>query len=145
MNGFFACFSVIPDPRAANAQHELMEVLFVALSAVLCGAKTCTEMELFGQSKEEALREVLRLPRGIPSHDTFSGLFRRLDPGAFEAAFRRFADSFRQGLPPGIVAVDGKVMRRAFETGKSHAPQVGLGLGCRDAYGSGQPCGARWQ
>jgi predicted transposase YbfD/YdcC len=124
MEGFFACFSVIPDPRAANAQHDLMEVLFVALSAVLCGATTCTEMELFGQSKEEVLREVLELPRGIPSHDTFSGLFRRLDPKAFEEAFRRFADAFRKGLPPGVVAVDGKVMRRAFERGRRQAPQM---------------------
>jgi predicted transposase YbfD/YdcC len=124
MEGFFSSFSIISDPRAANAQHDLMEVLFVALAAVLCGAKTCTEMALFGRSKEEALREVLELPHGIPSHDTFSSVFRRLDPAGFETAFRRFADAFRTGLPPGIIAVDGKVLRRAFIKGKRHAPQV---------------------
>lgn len=124
MEGFFSSFSIISDPRAANAQHDLMEVLFVALSAVLCGAKTCTEMALFGRSKEEALREVLKLPHGIPSHDTFSKLFRRLEPGVFETAFRRFTEAFRKGLPPGIVAVDGKVLRGAFTKGRRHAPQV---------------------
>jgi len=124
METFLSYFSALPDPRAQNAQHDLCEILFIAVAAMLCGAKTCTDMALFGRAKEEALREVLRLPHGIPSHDTFSGLFRRLDPDAFEAAFRRFAQSFGKGLPRGVVAVDGKALRRAFGKGQAHAPQI---------------------
>ena len=124
MEAFLSYFSVVPDPRALNAQHELSEILFIALAAMLCGARTCTDMALFGRAKEDALREVLRLPHGIPSHDTFSGVFRRLDPDAFEKAFRRFAQNFGKGLPAGIVAVDGKAIRRAFDKGRAHAPQV---------------------
>jgi predicted transposase YbfD/YdcC len=124
MEGFLSYFSVVPDPRALNAQHALTDILFIALAAMLCGAKTCTDMTLFGRAKEEALREILDLSHGIPSHDTFSGIFRRLDPEAFEASFRGFAAAFGKGLPPGVVAVDGKMLRRAYDRGKSHAPQV---------------------
>jgi DDE_Tnp_1-associated len=73
----------LPDTRAANAQHELWEILFIALAAVLCGAKSCCDMALFGRSKEALLRQFLALEHGIPSHDTFSRMFRLLDPHAF--------------------------------------------------------------
>src|SRR5260370_739529 len=79
----------LPDPRAANALHELFEILVIALAAVLCGAKGPTDMALFGCSKEKLLRQFLRLEYGIPSHDTFSRVFRALDPKAFEQGFRR--------------------------------------------------------
>ena len=63
-------FAVLPDPRAANARHELPEIMFIALAATLAGAKTCVEMAEFGQAKEELLGQVLELPHGIPSHDS---------------------------------------------------------------------------
>ena len=66
-----------------------MEVLFIALAAVLCGAESRSDMGDFGQSKEGLLRLFLRLEHGIPSHDTFSRVFRLLKPQAFELAFRR--------------------------------------------------------
>ncbi|WP_027580939.1 transposase family protein, partial [Bradyrhizobium sp. Ai1a-2] len=72
MQKFRKAFGRLPDPRATNAKHELLEVLFIALAAVLCGASSCAEMEEFGRSKEELLRLLLRLEHGIPSHDTFS-------------------------------------------------------------------------
>src|SRR5438552_16085903 len=65
-------FRRLADPRAANARHELLEVLVIALAAVLCGAETCPDMAEFGQAKEDLLRLFLRLEHGIPSHDTFS-------------------------------------------------------------------------
>ena len=76
MDLFHDCFGDLPDPRADNARHELSEILFIALLASLCGAKGCSAMAEFGRSKEALLRTILTLEHGIPSHDTFSALFR---------------------------------------------------------------------
>lgn len=123
MERFEACFSKVPDPRAANAYHELTEVLFIALAAVLCGAEGCTDMADFGRAKQGLLRQVLRLEHGIPSHDTFSRVFRRLDPAAFEAAFRGFMAAFGRAIRiKGVVAIDGKAVKGAYERGRRTTP-----------------------
>jgi len=125
MGKFHKAFRKLADPRAANAQHELWEILFIALAAVLCGAKSCCDMALFGRSKEWLLRELLPLEHGIPSHDTFSRVFRLLDSQAFEQAFRRFMAAFAKanGVElTGVVAIDGKALRGAYERGKSATP-----------------------
>src|ERR1700681_708900 len=104
-------FRRLPDPRAANARHDLLEVLVIALAAILCGAETCSDMAEFGQAKEGLLRLFLRLEHGIPSHDTFSRVFRLLEPQAFELAFRRFMAAFAKANGfnlPGGGATDGK-------------------------------------
>jgi len=84
MGKFRRVFRRLPDRRADNARHDLLEVLFIALAAVLCGAESCSDMADFGQSKEGLLRLFLRLEHGIPSHDTFSRVFRLLKPETFE-------------------------------------------------------------
>lgn len=125
MQRFKTAFQRLPDPRADNARHDLLEVLFIALAAVLCGADGCSEMEEFGRSKEGLLRLFLRLEHGIPSHDTFSRVFRLLKPEAFENAFRRFMAAFAKanGLKlTGVVAVDGKALRGAYERGGRATP-----------------------
>lgn len=114
-------FDAVPDPRAGNARHELVDVLVIALAAVLCGAEGCADMAEFGCAKEEVLRQFLALPHGIPSHDTFSRVFRLLDPEAFEPVFRRFMAEFATELG-GVVAVDGKALRGAFERGRKTTP-----------------------
>jgi predicted transposase YbfD/YdcC len=125
MDKFRKAFRRLPDPRANNARHDLLEVLFVALAAMLCGAESCSDMVVFGQSKEGLLRLFLRLEHGIPSHDTFSRVFRLLEPQAFETAFRRFMAAFAtaNGLNlTGVVAVDGKALRGAYERGGKATP-----------------------
>src|SRR5215467_24659 len=125
MGKFKKLFRRLPDPRADNARHDLLEVLFIALAAVLCGADGCSDMADFGQSKEGLLRLFLRLEHGIPSHDTFSRVFRLLKPQAFELAFRRFMAAFAEtnGLKlTGVVAVDGKALRGAYERGGRATP-----------------------
>lgn len=122
---FARAFRRLPDPRAGNASHELLDVLFIALAAVLCGAESCADMADFGQSKEGFLRLVLRLEHGIPSHDTFSRVFRLLDPKAFEFAFGRFMAAFAKANKiklSGVVAVDGKALRGAYERGGKATP-----------------------
>jgi predicted transposase YbfD/YdcC len=125
MQKFRKAFGRLPDPRADNARHNLLEVLFIALAATLCGAESCSDMEEFGQAKEELLRLVLRLEHGIPSHDTFSRVFRLLKPQAFERGFRRFMAAFAKanGIKlTGVVAVDGKALRGAYERGGKATP-----------------------
>jgi predicted transposase YbfD/YdcC len=121
MEKFKKAFRGLADPRASNARHNLLEVLVIALAAILCGAEGCADMADFGRAKEALLRQFLRLEHGIPSHDTFSRVFRLLDPQAFEAAFRRFMAGFAKQLR-GVVAIDGKALRGAFETGRRSTP-----------------------
>jgi predicted transposase YbfD/YdcC len=125
MRKFRRIFRGVPDPRAANAWHNLLEILFIALVAVLCGAEGASDMAEFGKAKEAMLRRILRLEHGIPSHDTFSRVLRELDPRAFEQAFRRFLAAFAKanGIDlTGIVAIDGKALRGAYERGASATP-----------------------
>lgn len=125
MGKFRKVFRRLADPRAANARHDLLEILVIALAAVLCGAEGCADMAEFGQAKEGLLRLCLRLEHGIPSHDTFSRVFRLLSPQAFEAAFRRFMVAFAKANKlklTGVVAIDGKALRGAFERGSPTEP-----------------------
>ena len=129
MERFRACFGDLVDPRSGNAQrHDLLEILLIALAATLSGAETCVDMALFGRAKEPFLRRFLRLEGGIPSHDTFSRLFRLLDPDAFEASFRRFVAAFAEQVGAAeadshqIVAVDGKTARRSFDRQEGRRP-----------------------
>jgi predicted transposase YbfD/YdcC len=125
MGKFKKVFRRLRDPRADNASHELLDILFIALAAVLCGADGPSDMAQFGRSKEMLLRGILRLEHGIPSHDTFGRVLRLLDPRAFENAFRRFMAAFakfnRLDLT-GVIAVDGKALRGAYERGRSATP-----------------------
>ena len=115
MEGFSGIFSQLEDPRTGNARrHDLCEVLVIALCSCLCGGTTCTEMAEFAEGKEPFLRDFLTLKNGLPSHDTFSRLFRLLDPAAFGACFSEFMRAFSRQTA-GVVAVDGKTLRRSFD------------------------------
>lgn len=128
MIGLGLFFASVTDPRAGNARHDLSEMLFIAFAAVLCGAETCVDMAAFGASKAALLRSILSLEHGIPSHDTFSRLFRLLDPVAFEAAFRAFMARFaaslsgQVGTAGQVVALDGKSLRGAVDGAKRTQP-----------------------
>jgi predicted transposase YbfD/YdcC len=118
-----AIFSVIEDPRAGNARHQLFDVIFMALCATVAGAKTCLQIAAYAKAKEEFLCQLLALEHGVPSHDTFSRVFRILDPRAFEAAFRRFTMLFCQTLAKhSVVAFDGKAIRNAIAEGGRFCP-----------------------
>lgn len=121
MDKFAACFSDLPDPRGRNKRHPLLSILFIAIAAIACGAEGCVDMADFGVARRKWLRQIVPLPHGIPSHDTFSQVFRFLDPDAFAAAFGRFAAAFGASLD-GVVAVDGKALRGAFRRGHKTTP-----------------------
>src|SRR5882757_10451627 len=119
---FIECWEGLDDPRTGNAAlHDLHEILTIAICAVLCGGQGSVDMGLFAKSKEPFLRGFLKLENGVPSHDTFSRLFRMLDPEQFLAAFQRFMASF-SGQCAGVVAIDGKVLRRSFDHASGKSP-----------------------
>jgi predicted transposase YbfD/YdcC len=122
MEEFAAVFADLEDPRTGNAKrHELLEILLIGLCTVLCGGETCTDMVRFGRAKHTFLEEVLTLRYGIPSHDTFSRVFRLLDPAQFQACFLTFMRRFAEGCQ-GVVALDGKTLRRSFDRASSASP-----------------------
>jgi predicted transposase YbfD/YdcC len=151
METFSSCFSEVGDPRAGNARYDLLELMFVALAAVLCGAEDCTDMAVFARSKLGFLRQVLKLEHGPPSHDTFSRVFRLLEPEPFEAAFAKFTKAFAGALT-GVVAIDGKALRGAYERGRKTSPlhlvnvwaaEARLVIGQRLAPGRNEVLGAQ--
>lgn len=152
MKTFTACFSSVEDPRSGNARrHDLLDLLFVALAAVLCGAEDCTDMAEFARAKLGFLQQVVGLEHGAPSHDTFSRVFRLLAPEPFEAAFAEFTASFAGALE-GVVAIDGKALRGAYERGRKTSPlhlvnvwaaEARLVIGQRLAPGRNEVLGAQ--
>ena len=151
MEKFSAYFGEVDDPRAGNARHDLLELMFVALAAVLCGAEDCTDMALFARAKLGFLRQVVRLEHGPPSHDTFSRVFRLIEPGPFEDAFAKFTAAFA-GKLKGVVAIDGKALRGAYDRGAKTSPlhlvnvwaaETRLAIGQRLAPGRNEVLGAQ--
>jgi predicted transposase YbfD/YdcC len=116
-------FREVHDPRDFNARHDLSAILFIALAATLCGAKSFVEIADFAAANEAELTEIVDLPHGAPSHDCFTQVFRVLDPEEMSRAFVRFVAALREGLgldpPNGVVAVDGKRLRRGYERGRA--------------------------
>ena len=115
MDWFEKAFDALPDPRTGNAtRHDLLEILTIALTATVCGAESCSDFADFAVDREDLFREFLRLENGVPSHDTFSRVFRLLDPAAFSACFGRFLEELGTA-GQGVIAIDGKTLRRSFD------------------------------
>ena len=122
MDQFAGCWEGLENPRTGNAGlHDFHELLMIALCTVLCGGQGAVDMARFAEAKEPFLRGFLKLEKGIPSHDTFSRLFRLLDPAQFGAAFQRFMAQFSSTVQ-GVVAIDGKVLRRSFDRASGKSP-----------------------
>jgi predicted transposase YbfD/YdcC len=115
-------FGSLTDPRVERTRaHRLSELVTIALCAVVCGANDWVAVETFGQAKEAWLRTFLTLPGGIPSHDTFGRVFARLDPAEFQRCFVAWVQAVVGALPPQVVAVDGKTLRRSAERSRGQA------------------------
>jgi predicted transposase YbfD/YdcC len=110
-------FEAMPDPRRHNIRHQFLDIITIALFAVLCGCDDWCAVAAYGKTKYAWLKTFLELPGGIPSHDTFGDVFARLNPDAFEACFRAWMKSMVQVSGGKLVAIDGKSLRRSFEHG----------------------------
>jgi len=108
-------FSDLEDPRNDNRRHLLLDIIVIAICAAICGADTWTDVELFGQAKEQWFRKFLELPHGIPSHDTFGRVFALIDPEQFQACFRGWIAAVEERTEGEIIALDGKQLRRSHD------------------------------
>ena len=117
-----AHFAPLPDPRADRGQdHLLVDIITVALCAVICGADGWVAVETFGRAKAAWLRTFLALPGGIPSHDTFGRVFARLDPAEFQRCFLAWVSAVAPETTGQVVALDGKTLRRSHDCSNGKA------------------------
>jgi predicted transposase YbfD/YdcC len=145
VEGLAACFAGLSDPReTSRCDHQLVDILAIAVCAVVACAESWEDIELYGRSKRAWLETFLELPNGIPSHDTFRRVFMLIDPDAFEACFTRWAQALAAGAEREVVAIDGKTVRRSGNPRHNHGPlhlvsawasDQGLVLGQREVDG----------
>jgi predicted transposase YbfD/YdcC len=129
----------VPDPRVARTrEHDLVELLVIALCTLLCRGESFYDMEEFARVRLQWLRTFLTLRGGVPSHDTFNRVFQALDPKMFADCLSRWTQSVRTVLGGEVVALDGKSVRRALRSGEdarmivsAWATESGLLLGQR--------------
>src|ERR671938_931753 len=116
-------FGAIEDPRCSGkVGHRLLDILVIAVCAVVACAESWCDIALYGRSKLAWLRTFLELPNGIPSHDTFRRVFMLIDPDAFEAGFTAWVGSLVDGFEREVVAIDGKTLRRSFDHRREQSP-----------------------
>lgn len=116
------CMKEVPDPRAPyNQKHKFLDIIVIAVTAILCGMDTWNEIEDWAKSKREWLGTFLELPGGIPSHDTINRVFQMIDPERFHDAFFRWTESVA-GKTEGVVAIDGKTVRRSRDDAQGIRP-----------------------
>jgi predicted transposase YbfD/YdcC len=132
-------FRDLPDPRVTGrCDHQLIDIIVIAVCAVIAGAESWVDVESFGQAKEAWLRTFLELPAGIPSHDTFGRFFAALDAEAFQQAFMRWVEGVFRVSKGQVIAIDGKTLRGSHDRGigrdaihmvNAWATQSGIALG----------------
>lgn len=116
---FIDYFAELADPRIEDrCDHKLIDILFIAICAVICGADTFTDFEEFGLAKQAWLRQFLELPHGIPSHDTFGRVLARLNPTAFQQCFLNWVRAVATLTDQEVVPIDGKTLRRSHDKTK---------------------------
>jgi predicted transposase YbfD/YdcC len=112
---FLKHLDCIQDPRHHNTRHLLQDMLIIALCAIISGADCWTQVAEYGQSKIDWFKEFLKLPNGIPSHDTFGRLFAKIDPKGFRDFFTRWVQELSESLKGKTVAIDGKTLRGSHD------------------------------
>jgi predicted transposase YbfD/YdcC len=115
-------FGEIEDPRIDRSKrHKLVDILTIAILAVICGADSWSGMESFGQAKVKWLKRILELPNGIPSHDTFARVFARLNPEQFQQCFLKWVRSLVCLSGGQVIAIDGKTLRQSYDSANAKA------------------------
>lgn len=108
-------FSSISDPRDSNKRHKLLDIITIALCAVICGCDGWEQMEEFGKAKHKWFRKFLELPHGIPGDDTFRRVFAAIKPDEFQKSFISWMQAIQTVTEGEVIAVDGKTLRRSHD------------------------------
>lgn len=109
-------FSDLEDPRVNRTKkHKLIDIITIAICAVICGADGWVDIENYGNAKLDWLKQFLELPNGIPSHDTFGRVFAHLDPEQFQNCFLAWVRAISDITPEQLIAIDGKKVRRSHD------------------------------
>lgn len=112
----------MPDPRLDRKKlHQLGDILAIAILAVVCGAESWVEIEEFELARYEWLEQILELPNGIPSHDTFNRVFSLIDPLEFEKLFVKWVEAI-SGKLSGQIAIDRKIVSGSGNRTKKQGP-----------------------
>lgn len=113
-------FSDIKDPRIGPA-HFLIDIIVITILATICGANNYVEIAAWGRANKDWLKTYLRLSAGIPSHDTFTNVFRFIDPMEFEICFLKWMHLIQDKTMGDVIAIDGKVLRGSYDKNSNKA------------------------
>jgi predicted transposase YbfD/YdcC len=109
-------FADLDDPRVDRTkQHKLLDIVVIAICAVICGADGWVGIQEFGEAKLEWFKTFLELPNGIPSHDTFGRVFAQLNPDQFQTCFVNWITAASELIDGQVIAIDGKTLRRSHD------------------------------
>jgi len=116
-------FSSLPDPRVhiKKNEHKLIDIIAIAICAVICGADNWHEISQYGIAKQDWLKTFLHLPNGIPSHDTFNRIFHLLRPEEFQRCFSSWINAAMEMTRGQVIAIDGKKLRRSYDNKSNKA------------------------
>ncbi|MBD6620178.1 ISAs1 family transposase [Komarekiella sp. 'clone 1'] len=115
-------FAQMEDPRVDRTKrHKLVDILTIAICAVICGADSWVAIELYGCTKYEWLKTFLELPNGIPSHDTFARVFAQLNPQQFQKCFLNWMKSTYKITEGEVIAIDGKTLCGSYDKGSDQS------------------------
>lgn len=110
------CFGTIDDPRVeGRCDYSLVEIITIAICAIISGSETWTDIQTYGESKQSWLKKFLPLENGIPSHDTFGKVFAVIDAEQFQTSFVRWVQSAFHVTQGQVIAIDGKTARRSHD------------------------------
>jgi predicted transposase YbfD/YdcC len=109
-------FVDIEDPRIERTKrHQLIDIITIAICAVICGADSWVTIETYGEAKQDWFKQFLELPNGIPSHDTFARVFAKIDTQQFQECFLAWIKSVAQITNGEIIAIDGKALKHSYD------------------------------
>ena len=115
-------FGKVSDPRIGNAtRHKLLDILVIAICAVICGADGWSDVAMFGRSKLSWFKKFLELPHGIPSHDTFGRVFGLIDPEEFRRSFLEWVQAIQKLTKGEVIAIDGKQLHGSRDENNGQA------------------------
>ena len=117
------CFKNVEDPRVDRTKlHTLIDIIVMAICAVVAGADSFDAIEVFATAHEQWFRRFLELPNGVPSQDTFERVFARISSKEFRASFAMWTKELAGIFTNEVIAIDGQTMRGAKRTGQSKSP-----------------------